>query len=90
MSNPQSPVDADTITINVTRGQMLVIRCEAVASVLIVIKVGVTPTTSNADYFLTGGDAVEIRPRENTTVNILRVTGAPKVYWRLENLSLVN
>lgn len=90
MANPQSPVDSNDIAITVGRGEMLVVRVAADVGVLVLIRVGDAVDATHADYFLTGGDAVEITPRIDTVVNLKRETGTPLVYYRLERNSLVN
>jgi hypothetical protein len=87
MAQPDTPFTSAISaghSIAVLPHQRLILRCESASSVLVVIGVGRTPTASVADYFLTGGDAVEINPQENTVVGIVAITGTPKIYWRLE------
>jgi hypothetical protein len=87
MAQPGTPFTSSATVptaIAVLPGQRLILRCESASSVLVYIAVGRVPTASDADYFLTGGDAVEITPGVNTVVNILAITGTPKVFWRLE------
>jgi redox-sensitive bicupin YhaK (pirin superfamily) len=73
-------------TITLPQGNRLILRC-ATGSVKVHVKVGKDATASVADYFLEGGDAVEIRNDDETTVNILAITGTPDVYWRVETLT---
>lgn len=89
MANPVSPFTAATeVSVSVKSDERLIVRCDAGASILVYLAVGYTPdkTTPLADYFLTGGDAVEITPRQNTVVTFLTSTGTPKIYYRLEKI----
>lgn len=81
---------ANSQAILLPRNHKCILRCQNTTSVRILVKVGDTPTTSNADYFLEGGDAVEIKTAEDTSVNIIADAGTPNVYFRIEKLTLWN
>lgn len=83
MAQPATPFTTDS-AITVGRGERLILRCGTGASILVLIKVGKPATVSDADYFLTSGDAVEITPGVDTVVNVVISTGTPSVYWRVE------
>jgi hypothetical protein len=88
MSQPATPFTAaQNTTIKVPANTKCILRLENLASVFTIVKVNKDAATNDADYFLTGGDAVEIVCHDDATVNVLNVTGTPKCYYRLEPLS---
>lgn len=92
MALPASPFTSSATNMAVIPlafGHKLILRC-ASGAVKVHVKVGLDASASVADYFLEGGDAVEIKHHEDTTVNILAITGTPNVYWRVERLTVWN
>jgi hypothetical protein len=88
MSNPATPFTAtNTTAITVPRNSKLILRLENLTTVFTVVKVGKDASASDADYFLTGGDALEIVAHDDLVVNIKNVTGTPKTYYRIESMS---
>lgn len=92
MANPATPF-ASLATLNKTItlpvGHKCILRCNS-GTGRIIVKVGKDAVSNDADYFLDAGDAVEIKNHEDTTVNILAITGTPDVYWRVERLTVWN
>lgn len=92
MANPASPFASSAsqnTSILLPIGHKLIIRCDS-GSVRVIVKVGKDAQAADADYFLDGGDAVEISYHDATTVNVLAITGTPNVYWRIQRLTIWN
>lgn len=88
-ANPATPFTATTNTpITVPRNSKLILRLENLTSVFTAVKVDKDAASNDADYFLTGGDALEINCRDGAVVSVLNITGTPKMYYRIESLSV--
>jgi hypothetical protein len=91
VAQPNTPFTAaTTVAVSVRSDERLIIRIENVAGALVYIKVGKPVSSTDADYYLESGNAVQITPGHDTVVNFLTDTGTPKIFYRIEKLSLAN
>lgn len=67
----------------IVQGFKLVLRVEKLDGVQVNVKKNGVPSATQADYFLVGGDALEIAI-PGTVVSVLTITGAPNIYWTTE------
>lgn len=61
-------------------GQTLLIRVES-GSFLVYGSLDRVPTTTKGDFYLSGGEAIEIKAVNNTQVRIINATNDPKIFW---------
>jgi len=66
--------------------QHLVIRVEKIDSVLVHIKLHGNVDDDSADFYLVGGDSIELKGfdvNNGQNIQFKAVTGNPKIYWWL-------
>lgn len=69
----------------ILQGFKLILRVEKINGVQVNVKKNGTPSATEADYFLVGGDSLVVSS-PGTIVSVLSVIGSPKIYWTMETL----